>query len=93
MFDVFDPTQGPKTKRGELAARYATLDGLTLGVIWNGRPVGNEILARVLEAIRGKYQIREVVFRKKTFIGQRAPDDMLEEMARRCQVVIAGVGD
>ncbi len=93
MLEVFDPTQGATKKAGKLAPRPQSLDGLTIGVIWNGRPVGTVILDAVIRIISSKYRIRDVVFHKKTFVGNSTPSEIVNDIAGKCQVVITGVGD
>ncbi|MBI2906638.1 MAG: hypothetical protein HYX92_03160 [Chloroflexi bacterium] len=93
MLEFFDPTEGPSKEEAKLAKRPATLDGLTLGVIWNGRPVGDAILKRVIQSLRSRYRIEDVLFRRKTFVGNMSPPEIMDELATKCQVIIIGVGD
>ena len=93
MLEVFDPTAGPATGKVVMAPRPGTLDGQTLGVIWNGRPYGDKIINAAIDLLRQKYSFKEVVFRKKPFIGNVAPKEIQQEMIDSCDVVITGVGD
>jgi len=70
-----------------------TLDGKTVGVIWNGRAYGNLIIAEALDLLKQRHSIREVLFREKPFLGNVAPAPLLDEMAAKAHVVITGVGD
>lgn len=92
MVKVLDPTAGPARGRSGLARRVATLDDVTLGVIWNGRAFGDRILSEVVEILKQRHRIREVVFREKPYLGNIAPEPILAEMAR-AHAVITGVGD
>jgi hypothetical protein len=93
MLKVLNPTTGPARGRRVLAPRPATLDGAAIGVIWNGRAYGDLIISEVLDILKQRYQIGEVLFREKPFLGNIAPEPILAEMAARARVVITGVGD
>lgn len=93
MITFLNPTAGPARGQGGMAPRLSTLDGATIGVIWNGRAYGDKILGRVLEALKERHRIKEVVFRQKPYIGNLAPEEILSEIAARSDGAITGVGD
>ena len=90
---VLDPGSGPTTERVQLAPRPETLSGLTVGVIWNNRPLGDRIIRMVIELLQARFQLEGVVFLMKPFHGNVAPDEMYDEVARQCHFAITGVGD
>ncbi len=91
--ELLDPTSGPVATKDALSPRLDSLTGKTLGVIWNGRLPGDLILNRMIEILKDRHAIKEVVFRGKPYIGNVAPDEIFEEMSARCDAVVAGVGD
>ncbi len=93
MMIVLNPTAGPAPGRAGMAPRLTTLDGKTIGVIWNGRAYGDRILGAVLDALKARHRIKEVVFRQKPYIGNIAPEEILDEIAARADGAITGVGD
>jgi len=93
MIEVLNPTAGPATGKIIMANRTGTLDGMRLGVIWNGRPYGDKVINSVIDILRQKYNFESVVFRKKPFIGNVAPTSIQEEIIGSCDVVITGIGD
>ena len=93
MLKVLNPTAGPARGTSGVAPRLATLDGKTLGVIWNGRAYGDRILSEVLELLKQRYRVRDVLFREKPFLGNIAPEPLLAEIAARADAAITGVGD
>jgi hypothetical protein len=93
MIRVLDPTAGPAHRASGMAPRTGSLDGATIGVIWNGRAWGDRILSEVLDILKQRHRIREVVFRQKPFLGNIAPAELLSDMAARANLVITGVGD
>ncbi len=93
MLKVLNPTAGPARGRSGVAARLGTLDGKTIGVIWNGRAFGDRILSEALDILKQRHRIREVVFLEKPFLGNIAPEPILAEIAGRADGAITGVGD
>ena len=93
MLEILNPTAGPAKGKVTMAPRTGTLDGQTLGVIWNGRPYGDKVINAVVDQLRQKYSFETVVFRKKPFIGNVAPKEIQEEMINTCDIVITGIGD
>lgn len=89
---LLDPTVAAGTS-GVLSPRLATLDGATIGVIWNGRSPGDLVLDELFAVLRRRHAIGEVVLRAKPHVGNIAPDEILDELAQRCDAVVAGVGD
>jgi hypothetical protein len=90
--ELLDPTSGAVAAKSALSPRLDTLNGKTLGVIWNGRRPGDLILNRMIEILKKSYTIKEVVFREKPYIGNVAPEEVFAEMAA-VDAVVSGVGD
>ncbi len=94
MINVRNPTAGPATGRLVLAPRLSTLAGKVLGVLWNGRPLGDRVLKLVVEELRHKYELKDVVSTTKPYIGVAAPKEVYDKLvAARCDAVITGIGD
>jgi hypothetical protein len=91
--EVLDPSGGPVSTKTGLSPRLDSLAGKKIGVIWNGRPAGNQILYQVMKTLKEKDGVRETIFREKPFLGNIAPEELLQEMASQCDAVISGVGD
>jgi hypothetical protein len=91
-FVMLDPTT-PAKAAGSLSPRLATLDGKTIGVIWNGRPPGDVIFNYMFDVLREKYSIKNVIMRGKPYIGNVAPDEVFQELVGHCDAVVTGVGD
>ena len=93
QFEVLDPTLEPAGGKAVLSPRLVTLTDKTLGVIWNGRRPTDLILRGVVDTLKQKYDIKEVVFRGKPYLGNVAPNEILDEVAASCDAAITGVGD
>ncbi len=92
-FSFLDPRQGPSTGAVVPANRVTSLTGKRIGVLWNNRPGGDKLLTHVAESLNQKYEFSEIYFTKKTFIGNAAPQEIIDDLASRVDAVIVGVGD
>lgn len=98
-YEVLDPTAKPANLSAVdtpiLTPRPETLDDKVLGILWNGRQPGpgEEILKGIAEELKKRYRIRDVLFRRKPFVGNVAPDDIITYLATRSHAVLTGVGD
>ena len=87
-----DPTVGSASKKVALAARPSDLNGKVVGILDNTKEQADIILETLGEALREKYGVKEVVMRRKEHYSKPAPDEMIEEMASQCDVVICALG-
>jgi N-acyl-D-aspartate/D-glutamate deacylase len=76
-----------------LSPRLPELAGKTIGAIWNGRPPGDALLSDMLDVLVREHGVIRGPLRRKPFLGNVAPDDLLTEMAATCDAVVTGVGD
>ncbi len=92
-FVFLDPRQGPKVGGVEPAGRLASLKGKKLGILWNNRPRGDKLLKLVAELIQQKCEVADIYFTKKPFIGNEAPQELIDDLASKVDAAIVGVGD
>ena len=90
---VFDPTAGPRTDGFELADRPASLQGKVVGLLDNSKPNSDKILRLVGAMLKEKHGVSELVERRKWTASMPLGDELIEEFADQCDVVVAGVGD
>ena len=94
MLQLLNPSNKPAKRPGPLAKRLDTLDGKRIGIIWNRRLHGDKIFSMVLEVLRQKYAIKEVIFREKPYLGNSAPQEIFSEFVeKQVDAAFAGVGD
>lgn len=93
-FSILDPTYKPEGK-GQLSDRLDTLDGKVVGLIWNGRRPGpgESFLLGTVEELKKHYDIKEVLFKTKPYVGNVAPEEIFAFMQSRAHMIITGVGD
>jgi len=90
---LYDPT-APRQEAGSQAQR--TLDGLAgkvVGFIDNAKPNFDHLVDDLAELLVARYGVRAVIKRKKRAPSIPAPDAIYDELARECDLVIAGSGD
>jgi hypothetical protein len=90
---VLDPRLKPGGRGVTPAPRLETLTDKRLGILWNNRLGGDKLLKHVGEILRQKHKLAEVYFTKKTFIGNAAPAEIIDDLVQRCDAVVVGVGD
>ncbi len=92
---ILDPTGSSQEKRYDLAPRRRrTLDGVRLGLLDNSKLNAAAVLGAVGELLKERYALESVVVRTKgRGFSYPVEDQLADEMARECDVVIAGVGD
>jgi hypothetical protein len=92
-FTIFDPTDGPIAKAFSLAERPANLKGQVVGVLDNGKTKSDLLLHEIQNLLRSEVGVADVVTIRKPSAYRPAPDEQLDDLARRADAVIAGIGD
>lgn len=89
---LLDPTAQPVGLAAELAPRPASLKGKRLGLVDNTKPNAHELLEEVLALVADELDPSEVV-RVRVPATLPASDELLDEIASSCDLVIQAVGD
>ena len=92
-FTVFDPTDGPAPRPFTPAPRLMTLAGKVVGILDNSKPRSDVLLREIQELLRTEAGVADFVVLRKPSASRPAPDEQLEELTRRADAVIAGIGD
>ncbi len=90
---VLDPTAKIRDIRHAMASRMPDLRGQAVGFLWNHKPNGDILFARIEELLRQKYEVSRVVHLSKRSSSIPAPQEVLDEFASSVQGVIIGLGD
>lgn len=91
-FLLLDPTAQPTTTSVALAPRPADLRQKRLGLLDNTKANAGELLEAVAALLEGDLEPAEVV-RLRVPATLPADDELLDEIARQCDLVIEAVGD
>jgi hypothetical protein len=77
-----------------LAARTSrSLEGKVVGLLDSTKRNSDHLLDGLAELLMARYGVKEVVRESKPYFGNPVPDDQASSLAKRCDVVITGVGD
>jgi len=76
-----------------MAPRPRALDGLTVGLLNNGKLNADRLLDGFYRALEGRYRLAGTVHHKKEMPSRRFDSQVMEDVARRCQLAITAVGD
>lgn len=84
------PIDTPEYERTPLVRRPASLAGLRIGLLDNGKEFSDVVLEQLAEDLKTTYGVGEIVFWRKGFPAKGAP--FIAEMAASCDVAVSGVG-
>lgn len=94
MLKILDPKAGPVIGKLVLAPRFGTLSGLKIGVLWNGRTYGGNLLRKIIKVLQEKYRLEIGTFLQKSYVGNIAPKEFFDQLAaQKTDAVLVGVGD
>jgi hypothetical protein len=91
--EVLDPTVEPIPQEAVIAKRPVSLDGTVLGLLANGKHNADELLDLVREILADRFEFSDVLVRNKGNASRPCPQDLLDELAEQCDVVITSSGD
>ncbi len=91
--EVLDPTQESIPQEAVLAPRPMTLNGSSLGLLSNGKRNADAMLRMVHDVLADTYEFDRVVSVDKGNASRPCPQDIMAELADRCDVVITASGD
>ena len=90
---VLDPTATPRKMEQAMAPGLDGLGGQSVGFLWNSKPNGDLLFERLEKLLREKYEIANVVYRRKPTASLPATDAVIDELTESVQAVIVGLAD
>lgn len=91
LITVYDPTAEPKVSGVRLAARLPSLHGTRVGILDNRKANAGRLMLAVVDHLRERYGLAEVVHRDKPIAGPPAPD-IVRDLSS-CDFVLVGSAD
>ena len=93
MIELLDPTTEAAAQPVAFAARPDTLAGKRVALIENTKFNSDKILLRMGEILKSEYGVAEVKLYHKRNASVPAHEEIIEELKRSCDVMVAGIGD
>ncbi len=93
---MLDPTAKDKIQGARLAERQDDLRGSTVGFIDNGWWSFGVVLERYKSLLKQRYGVSDVLYvnrEKEGIQNGRKPQQLIEELASKVDVVITGLGN
>jgi hypothetical protein len=87
-----DPRVTVNPKDRPLVSGLDSLEGKIVGIIDNGQANSTAMFQELAQLMQEKFHIKEVLFRTKPTHMQGAPKPIMEEILKRCDAVITGLG-
>lgn len=89
---VLNPTEGPIGVEIPLVTRLHSFDGIKLGILNNGKRNSDVFLKGLLQGIKEKYKIQDVIWIDKVNGSKPIEDETIHRL-KECRAIITGVGD
>jgi hypothetical protein len=90
---ILVPVNEVEPRRAQLARRPASLRGLRLAVLENGKPNSDRLLQALIADLETADGVKVTAFERKPAIGKLAPAPMIDHLVSAADVIITGVGD
>ncbi len=90
---LYDPTGVPQ-RTGQASARMlGALAGKVVGFIDNSKPNFDHLADDLARLLRERYGVADVLRHRKRAASIPADRELIEDFARRCDLVVTGSGD
>lgn len=93
LIQIYDPTAPGLARPAPIRRSLSDLTGAVVGFIDNSKPNFNFLADDIGAVLVAKYGVASVIKRAKEGASMPAPDEVIAEMADRCDVVVTGSGD
>jgi hypothetical protein len=93
MTELLDPTTGAATQTIAFAPRPPALAGLRVALIENTKFNSDKLLAKIGELLKSEYGAAEARLWRKRNASVPAHQEIIEEVRKTSDVMVAGIGD
>ena len=90
---ILDPTSPPLPVDARLATRPDDLNGKVLGLLNNSKANAEALLEEVGTLLAERYNFAEIVRTAKPNASTPCPENIVQEMVEKCDVLITANGD
>ena len=89
---VLNPTAAPREMVQTMAPVLDGLGGQSVGFLWNSKPNGDLLFERLEKLLREKYEIANVVYKRKPTASLPAKEEVIDELVGTWTVGQTGNG-
>jgi hypothetical protein len=93
MMELLDPTREVDAGSAMYAERPRSLEGLRVGLIENTKFNSDDILKRIGEILVRDHGAASYKLYRKRYSSVPAHDEIIQDLVKNCDVMVAGVGD
>ena len=90
---TLDPRDPSEKKTDGIAVRSGSLDGKVIGLLSNNKPNSELLLRGVVDLLKEKYNVKEVVEANKGSHRVPAPQDMIDDLVTKCDAVVVAAAE
>lgn len=90
---IFDPTTPTKVEKVNFVPRPESLSNLRIGLVDNAKFNSDKLLIKIAMVLEKDYGAKSHVIRRKHNPGVPAHEEIINELASNCDVIISGIGD
>ncbi len=91
--EILDPTTEAAARSIAYAPRPASLEGKRVGLIENTKFNSDRLLAKIGDILKAEYGAAETRMWRKHNSSVPAHEEIIEELKRTSDVMVAGIGD
>ena len=93
MMEILDPTTEAATQTIAYAPRPGALAGKRVALIENTKFNSDRLLVKIGDLLKAEYGVAETKMYRKHNAGVPAHAEIVEDIKRTCDLVVAGIGD
>ncbi len=93
MIEILDPTVEIKTQPITYVDRPRSLEGKRVGLVENTKFNSDRLLAKIGDILKSEYGAAETRMFRKHNSSVPAHDEIIREIRKTCDVMVAGIGD
>ena len=93
MIEILDPTTGAATQPITWAPRPDALAGKRVALIENTKFNSDRLLQKIGDLLKAEYGVAETRMFRKHNSSVPAHQEIVDEVVRSCDLVVAGIGD
>ena len=93
MIELLDPTVEANTQSIAYVDRPRSLDGKRVGLIENTKFNSDRLLQKIGDLLKAEYGAAETRMFHKHNASVPAHEEIIEEVKKSCDVMVAGIGD